>query len=98
MEKEHRMLAHPPSFPGGLRKAALDAFKTACAREWPPEAVALVHQSLADLAENGLQGGRLQAGDNAPSLTLPDQDGRLVHSQALLAQGPLVLVCYRGMW
>jgi hypothetical protein len=98
MEKEPRMPATPPTFPSGSLNAALDAFKAACAREWPPEAFALVNQTLADLAESGLQERALQAGDAAPNFTLPAQDGRLVASQALLAQGPLVLVFYRGMW
>jgi hypothetical protein len=98
MEKEPRMTEHPPTFPSGPLNAALDAFKTACAREWPPEAFALVNQSLADLAQSGIQEMALKAGDAAPSFTLPDQNGRAVASQALLAQGPLVLVFYRGMW
>ena len=82
------MAAHPPTFPSGSLNAALDAFKAACAREWPPEAFALVNQTLADLAQTGMQEVALKAGDVAPSLTLPDQDGRLVASQALLARGP----------
>jgi len=92
------MTASPPRFPSGSLNAALDAFKAACAREWPPEAFALVNQTLADLAQTGMQEMALKAGDKAPSFALPDQDGRLVHSQELLAQGPLVLVFYRGMW
>jgi hypothetical protein len=97
MEKEPLMTASPPTFPSGSLNAALDAFKTACAREWP-EAFALVNQTLADLAQTGIQETVLQAGDAAPSFTLPEQGGRLVHSLALPAQGPLVLVFYRGMW
>lgn len=92
------MTATPPPFPSGSLNAALDAFKAACAREWPPEAFALVEQTLADPARTGMQEGALKAGDAAPNFTLPAQDGRLVQSQALLAQGPLVLVFYRGMW
>jgi hypothetical protein len=87
-----------PPFPSGSLNAELNAFKAACAREWPPEAFALVNQTLADLAQTGIQETVLRAGDVAPSFTLPDQEGRLVHSQALLAKGPLVLVFYRGMW
>jgi hypothetical protein len=98
MEKEPRMPAHPPTFPSGSLNAALDAFKAACAREWPPEAFALVNQALADLAQTGLQETALKAGDAAPSFSLPDPEGRLVHSQELLAHGPLVLVFYRGLW
>jgi hypothetical protein len=98
MKKEHAMIASRPIFPGGSLNAALDAFKAACAREWPPEAFALVDQTLADLAHTGIQQGALQTGDAAPGFSLPDQEGQLVHSQELLAQGPLVLVFYRGMW
>jgi hypothetical protein len=87
MEKEPRMTAHPPTFPRGSLNAALDAFKAAWAREWPPEALALVNQRLAELAESSLQERALQAGDAAPNFTLPAQGGRLVASQALLAQG-----------
>jgi hypothetical protein len=86
-----------PTVPSGSLNATLDAFKAACAREWPPDAFALVNQTLADLAQTGMQERAMQAGDAAPSFTLPDQEGRLVASQALLAQGPLVLVFYRGM-
>jgi hypothetical protein len=92
------MTATPPTFPSGSLNAALDAFKAACAREWPPEAFALVNQTLTDLAQTGMLERALKGGDVAPSFTLPDQDGRLVHSQDLLAQGPIVLVFYRGMW
>ena len=87
-----------PPFPSGYLNAELDAFQAACAREWPPEAFALVNQTLTDLAQTGIQEAALEAGDVAPSFTLPEQEGRLVHSQALLAKGPLVLVFYRGMW
>jgi len=87
-----------PIFPSGSLNASLNAFKAACAREWPPEAFALVNQTLADLGQTGIQETVLQAGDVAPSFTLPDQKGRPVHAQALLAKGPLVLVFYRGMW
>jgi hypothetical protein len=92
------MTARLSPFPSGSLNATLDAFKAACAREWPPEAFALVNQTLADLAQTGIQQTALQAGDTAPGFSLPDQEGRLVHSQELLAHGPLVLVFYRGMW
>jgi hypothetical protein len=92
------MTATPSSFPSGSLNAALNAFKAACAREWPPDAFALVNQTLADLAQTGIQQTALRSGDTAPGFSLPDQEGRLVHSQDLLAHGPLVLVFYRGMW
>ncbi len=92
------MTTRPSPIPGGSLNAALDAFKAACARQWPPDAFALVNQTLADLAQTGVQEMALKAGDAAPRFTLPDQEGRLVDSQELLAKGPLVLVFYRGMW
>ena len=86
------------TFPSGSLNAELNAFKATCAREWPPEAFALVNQTLAELTQTGIQETVLKVGDAAPSFTLPDQEGRLVDAQELLAKGPLVLVFYRGMW
>ena len=40
----------------------------------------------------------LKVGDRAPEFTLPDVDGTLVSSHALLAKGPLVVTFYRGAW
>ena len=38
-----------PIFPSESLNAELDAFKAACARDWAPEAFALVNQTLVDL-------------------------------------------------
>jgi hypothetical protein len=92
------MTTRPSPFASASLNAELNAFKAACARDWPPEAFALVNQTLADLTQTGIQETVLKAGDTAPSFTLPDQEGHLVHSQELLAKGPFVLVFYRGMW
>ena len=37
-------------------------------------------------------------GSRAPSFNLPDPDGRKVSLEGLIAQGPAVLVFYRGHW
>jgi AhpC/TSA family protein len=47
-------------------------------------------------AEFGLRGP--QVGDTFPSFMLPDQDGRLVCLENLLAERPLVLSFNRGHW
>lgn len=39
-----------------------------------------------------------QVGDRMPGFTLPDQDGRLVSLEELLAGGPVVLAFHRGHW
>jgi peroxiredoxin len=48
---------------------------------------------MLQLAEHGLA-----VGDLLPEFTLPDTDGALVSSDALLARGPLVTAFIRGPW
>ena len=50
------------------------------------------------LAESGIAGNCLQAGDRAPEFVLPNATGRLVSSRELLRHGPLVVSFYRGGW
>jgi hypothetical protein len=76
------MTATPSPFPAAT--AALNAFKAACARQWPPEAFALVNQTLADLAQTGIQQTALQAGDTAPGFSLP---GSLIWSGLMRPTG-----------
>ena len=40
----------------------------------------------------------LRAGDRMPDFLLPNAEGRLVHSDDLLAAGPLVVTFFRGEW
>jgi peroxiredoxin len=40
----------------------------------------------------------LKVGDQLPDFLLPDDDGKLIMSQDLLAQGPLVISFNRGHW
>ena len=39
-----------------------------------------------------------QVGDQMPSFTMPDQDGRLINLETLLEDGPVVLAIHRGHW
>jgi peroxiredoxin len=81
-------------------KEKLDALRAAKdeGRLFPPDVVALMHKSTADLVASGQAERALKAGDLAPSFVLPDADGTLVSSRDLLARGPLVLTFYRGVW
>ena len=81
-------------------KEKLDAMRAAKeeGRIFPPEVVAVMHKSTAELAASGQAGRALKAGDLAPGFILPDANGGLVSSQDLLARGPLVLTFYRGVW
>jgi len=76
----------------------LDAFKDAFQKRQPPEVVETMRRATADLIASGQAGRALKAGDAAPAFALPDQDGRLVDLQELLAKGTLVLTFYRGTW
>jgi peroxiredoxin len=67
-------------------------------RIFPPDVVAQMHKSTAELVASGQAERALKAGDPAPSFVLPDANGALVSSQDLLATGPLVLTFYRGVW
>ena len=96
--KEHSMTSGTSAFLRGTLNDELDWFRARCKQEWPPEALDLVNQTLAELADTGIHSRALKAGDTAPVFTLPDQAGVLVHSQDLLSRGPLVVNFYRGMW
>lgn len=63
-----------------------------------PLVVDALHRATEELIASGAQERALKAGDIAPEFTLPDADGRLVSSKALLAKGPLVVTFYRGVW
>jgi peroxiredoxin len=81
-------------------KEKLDALSAAkdAGRFFPLEVAAQMHRATAELIASGQAERALKEGDRAPSFALPDAQGSLVSSQQLLAQGPLVLTFYRGIW
>ena len=84
-------------------QAKLDAFKadfTAGKAPYfaPPEIHPIMARATAELIASGLAGRALKAGDQAPEFVLTDANGEAVSSVALLAQGPLVISFYRGVW
>ena len=81
----------------------LDAFRTNFeAGGAPYHAPAWVHEPMHratdELIATGQADRAAQAGDKAPVFTLKDADGNAHSSAALLAQGPLVVTFYRGVW
>jgi len=81
----------------------LDAFKTGFEAGKPPYSVpssviATMHRATAELIASGAAARALKAGDKAPAFTLNDPDGQPVSSADLLAEGPLVVSFYRGVW
>ncbi|MFZ1426910.1 MAG: peroxiredoxin-like family protein [Geminicoccaceae bacterium] len=64
----------------------------------PPAVIATMRRATAALIASGQADRVVKAGDVAPAFVLSDPDGRPVSSAELLAQGPLVLTFYRGVW
>lgn len=64
----------------------------------PPEIHPVMERATAELIASGQAGRAIKAGDHAPAFDLLDQDSHPVSSAGLLAQGPLVLTFYRGVW
>lgn len=81
----------------------LDAFRTNFeaggapyhAPHWVHE---IMHRATAELIASGAAAKALKAGDMAPNFTLNDPDGKPVSLTALLAERPVVLTFYRGVW
>lgn len=81
----------------------LDAFRANFEAGGPPfNAPAWIHEPMhratAELIASGAAGRALKVGDKAPAFALKDAEGREVSSAALLAEGPLVVTFYRGVW
>ncbi|HEY6351378.1 MAG TPA: peroxiredoxin-like family protein [Candidatus Angelobacter sp.] len=64
----------------------------------PADRLATVDRTIEELKKSGIAGHALQQGAKYPEFELPDGDGRLWRSKDLLADGPLVIVFYRGRW
>lgn len=84
-------------------QATLDAFRADFKAGKPPyNAPAHIHpimeRATAELIASGAAQRALKVGDKAPLFSLKDANGTWVSSADLLANGPLVLTFYRGVW
>jgi peroxiredoxin len=64
----------------------------------PPEIHPIMERATAELIASGQARRAVSAGDLAPEFTLKDEEGREVSSTGLLANGPLIVSFYRGVW
>ena len=55
-------------------------------------------RTLEELRASGIMNGVVKVGDSLPAFALKNDDGAEVNSQALLAEGPLVVNVFRGHW
>ncbi|MBW6530416.1 AhpC/TSA family protein [Sphingomonas sp. RRHST34] len=84
-------------------QAKLDAFKADFEAgkppyNVPPSVIETMHRATAELIASGAAARALKAGDKAPAFTLKNPEGQPVLSADLLANGPLVVSFYRGVW
>jgi peroxiredoxin len=72
--------------------------KELIAKYVPPETRAIHAQATAELKRRRIAANILSVGAKAPDFALPDHDGRMVSSAAVLAKGRVVLCFIRGRW
>jgi peroxiredoxin len=72
--------------------------KAAAASGLPAEVVAVFASDQSALAAGGVPAGAVSAGDKLPAFTLPDATGQTWTLDELTADGPAVIVFYRGGW
>lgn len=79
-------------------KEQLQAIQARTAGMMTPEIEAAMKKSFQQLRKKNVLYRALKVGDPAPAFSLPDSQGEVVDSRTLLAQGPLVVLFYRGKW
>lgn len=84
-------------------QAKLDAFKADFEAGKPPYSVPrsvieTMRRATKELISSGAAQRALKVGDRAPSFALEDPQGNTVTSSVLLAQGPVIVSFYRGVW
>lgn len=75
------------------------AERKALIAKYVPADVQSVHQRVVEeLQRSGIADRALAPGSPVPEFELPDHNGHTTRSADLLAQGPLVLIFFRGRW
>jgi peroxiredoxin len=81
----------------GTLSEQLEAY-AAAGREFFPAYGEAVDRLVARIQENGGGENAPRPGEAMPPFLLPDETGRLVSLRSLLANGPVVVMFYRGHW
>ena len=76
----------------------LNGIKAKSASMITPEVAAAMKLSFDELKNDKVLERALKVGDRAPAFVLPNGQDNLIHSDALLRKGPLVILFYRGKW
>ena len=64
----------------------------------PAEKRAVMERAQKDLRDGGCMEKIIKVGDKLPSFALKNERGEVIHSDAVLASGPMVLTVFRGHW
>jgi peroxiredoxin len=86
-------MAHLPSY-----SEQRDEMNTQIAAQVPADLLSGVAAAAERLDAVDFGARAPSVGDRAPGFALPDQRGEEVHLSALLRDGPVVLIFYRGEW
>lgn len=76
----------------------LNAMKKESIAARPPEVVEVLIGEVEKLVQSGIADRAIKNGETLPQFTLPDERGDLISSEDLLANGPLAISFYRGIW
>ena len=76
----------------------LDAIREMASKRIPSDKLAIMHAVTAEQTSSGVAEQALGVGAALPPFELSNHNGETVRSADLLAQGPLVLTVYRGVW
>lgn len=76
----------------------LDRERVYWLQQQPAPASAIEVMAMEWLRREGIEAKALRVGERAPAFRLPDEQGRPVDLDSLLARGPAVLLFYRGHW
>jgi len=76
----------------------IEKFNIEAAKGTPPEVAEAFQTSIQNWISNHIEKDALKEGDKIPSFQLNDANGKLVSSDTLLKQGPIVISFYRGGW
>jgi peroxiredoxin len=79
-------------------KDELDALRDKCYENTPPHIRRVRQEAIDDLVSSGMAERAIHAGDYVPEFRLRDLDGKTIPSYAILSNGPVLIVFYRGGW
>jgi peroxiredoxin len=88
----------PPQTPQQSLQQQLAEFQAAFKQRAPAERVAMMEAATAQLRATGIESSALGVGAALPDIDLHDAQGRVRSLKAQNADGPLVIVFYRGGW